>query len=136
MLGHADGVAGILTGAVPEIDDDRRHRPGPDSLPLWNESFWFPMYDPVRDLGVILRAGAHPNKGEANLYLFITHRGEIVHSHVDTRASEAPFAPERLAMANGLTIEWTKPLEEFRLRYASDRSGFDLTWRAMSPPSS
>src|SRR5437899_199384 len=34
--------------ATPE--DDARHVPGKDSLPLWNESYWFPFYDPRTEI--------------------------------------------------------------------------------------
>jgi len=39
-------VASIVHMATP--DDDRRHVPGPGSLPLWSESYWFPLYAYVR----------------------------------------------------------------------------------------
>src|SRR2546425_1096104 len=69
--------------ATPE--DDRRHVPGSGSLPLWSESYWFPLYDPDREIGIVFRAGMHVSKGQANLYLFITHRGAVVHTLVDHR---------------------------------------------------
>src|SRR5438128_803551 len=76
--------------ATPE--DDARHTPGPGSLPLWNESLWFPFYDPKSEVGVVLRAGIHPNLREANLFLFLTHRGTVVHSLIDHRSSASGSA--------------------------------------------
>ena len=116
--------------ATPE--DDRRHAPGPDSLPLWNESLWFPFYDPAQEIGVVLRAGIYPNRNEANLFLFVTHRGTIVHTLVDQRAPVPPVEDGRLAI-HGLTIDWQEPLRRFRLRYRQGTVGFDVVWQASSP---
>ena len=113
-------------------EDDWRHVPGPDSLPLWNESFWFAFYDPRSEVGVTVRAGIVPNKNEGNLYLHFTHRGEIVHSRVDTHAPMPAADDGRLAM-HGYVIEWEKPLERFRLRYEDGWHGMDVVWESLSP---
>ena len=34
------------TTHMATLEDDRRHLPGPNALPLWSESYWFPLYDP------------------------------------------------------------------------------------------
>src|SRR5437016_6570509 len=78
------------TSHMATAEDDARHTPGPDSLPLWNESLWFPFYDPASEVGVVLRAGIHANLGEANLFLFLTHRGKVVHSLIDHRLPVPP----------------------------------------------
>ena len=113
-------------------EDDERHAPGPDSLPLWNESYWFPIYDPKNDIGVVLRAGLLGNQKTANVYLFITHRGAVVHTWIEQRAPLPPLQPRRVAIGN-LTIDIEKPLERLRLRYAAGSSGFDLLWEGYSP---
>jgi hypothetical protein len=112
--------------------DDRRHTPGPGSLPLWNESFWFPFYDPQQEIGVVFRVGSYPNRNEANVFLFITHRGTIVHSVVDLRAALPPMERARLGI-HGLQIDWEEPLERFRLRYRSGGHAIDVVWSAISP---
>lgn len=121
---------------LPTIEDDQRHTPGPDAMVYWNESFWFPMYDPKQDIGVIFRSGAFPvfSGGEANLYLFILHKGEIVYGISDVHTALAPMEPNRLRMNDGLTIEWVKPLQSFRLHFEHGSTGFDLQWEGMSPP--
>jgi len=113
------------------IEDDQRHVPGPASLPLWNESFWFPCYDPRTEIGVVFRAGMHPNRQEANLYVFITHHGAVVHSLVDQRAPLPAFAPQALAIS-GLRMEW-ESRERFQLHYAHATHGFDLVWEGCTP---
>ena len=116
--------------ATPE--DDARHVPGKDSLPLWNESYWFPFYDPRTEIGVVFRAGIHANLGQANLFLFVTQGGTVVHTVVDHRAPLPPIEPGRLSLS-GLSIEWERPLERFRLRYGAGSTGFDVVWQASSP---
>src|SRR3989442_10741537 len=98
--------------ATPE--DDARHTPGPGSLPLWNESLWFPFYDPKSEVGVVLRAGIHPNLREANLFLFLTHRGTVVHSLIDHRLPVPPVEPGRLE-TGGLLIDGLSPLQPLPL---------------------
>ena len=116
--------------ASPE--DDRRHRPGPTALPLWSESYWFPMYDPSSEIGVVLRAGMYMRRGDANLYLFVTHKGSIVHAVAEHRAAAPPLEGDAFEVA-GLRLEIERPLERFRLRYAAGSTAFDLRWDAMSP---
>lgn len=113
-------------------EDDARHVPGPGALPLWNESFWFAMYDPHADIGLTVRAGMHPMKGEGNIYLIITHNGGVVHSLLDHRAP-LPREQERRLEMLGYSIDWEAPLERFRLRYAHGATAFDLTWEGTSP---
>jgi hypothetical protein len=117
---------------MASVADDERHTPGAGALPLWNESFWFTGYDPEAEIGVILRAGAYPVQGTANLYLYLTHHGRVVHSIVDHALPPAPPAARRLTYTNGLDIEW-EPRERFALRYASGANGFDLAWEGLSP---
>jgi hypothetical protein len=112
--------------------DDRRHSPGAGALPLWNESFWFPFYDPRQKIGVVFRAGMYPIRNEANVFFFVTHEGATVHSMIDMRAPLPPPDDRRLAVA-GVTIEWEKPLERFRLRYAEGAHAMDVVWEAVSP---
>src|SRR3989442_12836873 len=111
-------------------EDDARHTPAPSSLPLWNESLWFPFYDPQSEVGVVLRAGIHANLGEANLFLFLTHRGTVVHSVIAHRLPVPPIEQGRLEMA-GLLIEWLVPLQRFRLPYRHLAHAMDVVWQGM-----
>ncbi len=116
------------------VEDDRRHEPGSASLPLWNESFWFPMYDPALDVGVVFRAGLQPNLGRSNLYLGITRGHDLVHHVMLESLPPVPFESERLVLAAGVTIEWREPLRSFALAYAGEGYGFDLLWEGIAPP--
>jgi len=120
------------TTHMATLADDARHRPGPDALPLWNESFWFPFYDPEQEIGVVFRIGMYPRQGHANVFLVMTHRGVVVHSLIDMRAPLPAEEPGRLGL-HGLQIEWERPLERFRLRYRSGGHGFDVVWEGVSP---
>src|SRR5581483_4555248 len=113
-------------------DDDARHRPGPAARPLWNESFWFPFYVPTTGIAVVFRIGLLPVRGEANVFCFLAEHGTVVHSFIDHRLPVPAYENGRLS-AGGLTIDWSEPLERFRLRYAAGRHGFDVAWEATSP---
>jgi hypothetical protein len=121
---------------IPHPQTDRRHAPGKDAQPLWNESFWFPLYDADRDIGVIVRWGLTPcfRGGAANFYLAIIRGGETVYLANNQRAPLPPNKPGRLALYNGLALEWLDPLRAFRLSFKEGDLGFDLTFTGMSPP--
>lgn len=116
--------------ATPE--DDRRHTPGPDAMPFWNESFWFPFYDPKQRIGMVFRFGSYAKQNKANLFLYLTRGSELVHSFIDHHLPVPAHESGRCTIA-GLTIGWEQPLERFHLRYANGPQGFDVVWQATSP---
>jgi hypothetical protein len=115
--------------ATPE--DDARHEPT-DSLPNWNESYWFPFYDPKHEIGVAMRFGMLPNRGYANIYVLITQGTDLVYSMIDQRAPLPPAEPGRLSSA-GYTIEFLQPLDKFRVSYSGVDTAIDVTWEGHSP---
>jgi hypothetical protein len=123
-------MASFAHMATPE--DDRRHVPGPDAMPLWNESFWFPFYDPAHQVGMVLRFGSYAKQNKANLFLYLTRGSELVHSFIDHHLPVPAHESGRCTIA-GLTIDWEQPLERFRLRYANGPHAFDVVWQATSP---
>jgi hypothetical protein len=112
-------------------EDDSRHVPGKDSMPLWNESFWFPFYDPASDVGVVFRIGVHPNLKTANVFLFLTRGGTILHSWVD-HGLALPLVESRRLVVGSLGIEWLEPVDSFRLRYSHAPHGFDVVWKGIT----
>ena len=121
---------------IPLPHVDVRHVPGPDALALWNESFWFPLYDPAQDIGVVVRWGLVPcfEGGSANFYLGIMRGGELVYLAQNQRAPLPPITAGRLELYNGLTLEWLEPLQSFRLSFREGDHAFDLTFIGMSAP--
>jgi len=121
---------------IPHPATDHRHEPGADPMPLWNESFWFPLYDPERDLGIIVRWGLFPcfQGGTSNFYLAILRGGQAVYLANHQRAPLPAHEPGCLALYNGLKMEWLEPLRSFRLSFKEGDIGFDLTFTGMSPP--
>lgn len=113
-------------------EDDAPHKPGPASLPLWNESYWFSFYDPSSDIGVTARLGMHPNKGEGNLYLIFTQDDRVIHSLTEMRGPVPALKNGRLSL-HGYSIAFEKPLERFRLRYEAESHAMDVVWEGMSP---
>lgn len=120
------------TTHMATVEDDERHEPGAAALPLWNESYWFPLYDPGSEIGIVFRIGVLPCQARAAVYLFLTHRGEIVHSMIDHAATCPPYDPRRLAVGE-LEVEIEEPCERLRLRYRHGEHAFNLEWRATSP---
>jgi hypothetical protein len=120
------------TGHMATPEDDRRHAPGPNARPLWSESYWFPLYDPEREIAIVFRAGMYMKRGDANLYLIVTHKGAIVHAVTEHRAALPALDGDSFTIA-GLRIDIEKPLERFRLRYAHGATAFDLAWEGFSP---
>lgn len=114
------------------VEDDARHTPGPGARPLWNESYWFSWYDPEQEISVAARFGMLPNKGYSNIYILITHHGELVYSIIDQRAPVPPMEDRRIS-AIGYTISFEEPLDRFRLTYRRDGEGFDVEWEGYSP---
>ena len=112
--------------------DDERHVPGPHSLPLWSESFWFPFYDPRAEVGAVFRLGILPNQNSANVFVFLIERESVIYSLFDLHAPVPPAEKRRMTI-QGLTLDWEKPLDRFRIRYAHGAHGLDVTWTGCSP---
>jgi hypothetical protein len=113
------------------VEDDARHYPGPESKPLWNESYWFTFVEPKSEIGFAARFGMLPNKGYGNFYLLVSQGDALVYSLIDQRA-KLPQKDAPLSMC-GYTIEVEKPLERFRLTFDRDSVTLDVVWEAMSP---
>jgi hypothetical protein len=114
------------------IEDDLPHVAGPDSLPLWNESYWFAFYDPNTEVGATIRLGIHPNQNEANLYLMFVRGHETVHTLIDVHAPVPALEEGRLGL-HGYTIDFERPPERFRLRYEREGQAIDVVWEGFSP---
>jgi hypothetical protein len=125
-----------VSSYVPSAETDGRHRPGAAALQYWNESVWFPMYDPRTDIGIVFRSGIYPKwgAGSSNCFLSIVHEGRIVLTLSDQRAPLPSDDPTRIVTDSGLSIEWEEPLHSFRLRFSLGSHAFDLHWKGMGPP--
>ena len=119
------------TDTIPAADE-RRHYPGPGSLPLWSESYWFPIYDPQTGIGVVTRIGILPNQGLANLWLFISQGGKIVHNATDLRCPLPDGDIDNLCLKN-VAYHCLEPLRTWRLSYEAEDYGVDLLWEACCP---
>lgn len=115
-----------------EPRDDRRHTPDAESLPLWNESYWFSFYDPEARIGVVMRMGILPNQNQANLWFFISKDGRIVHTGNDL-ACPVPAGDIDELTLGGLTYRCLEPLRRFQLLYAGKGASMDVTWSGAHP---
>lgn len=113
------------------VEDDARHAPGPESRPLWNESYWFTFVEPKAEIGFAARFGMLPNLGYGNFYLLVSQGDALVYSLIDQRAKlPEPGAP--LSMC-GCTIDVEKPLERFHLTFERDSIALDVVWESSIP---
>jgi len=112
--------------------DDRRHRPAGDSLPLWNESYWFSFYDPAARIGVVTRIGMLPNRGESNVWFYVSKDAKIAHTGTDLRCAVPEGDLEALSLGD-VTYRCLEPLRTFRLTYESAGVSMDVTWSGAHP---
>jgi hypothetical protein len=120
-----------MTDVTPT--DDRRHVPGPAARPLWNESWWFPFYDPVTRIGVVTRIGLLPLQRTANVWFFVTRGDAVVH---DATSLALPLPAGDIddgISVGGLTYRCLAPLTRWQLRYADAKVEMDVEWEAFSP---
>ncbi len=115
-----------------EPRDDRRHSPGEGSLPLWNESYWFPVYDPEKKIGIVTRIGILANQGEANLWMFISHNGKIVHTQNDLHCPVPEGDIDNLQLKD-VTYRCLEPLRKWQILYDGGDYACDLIWEAVCP---
>lgn len=122
-----------MSTATITAADDRRHVPGPAARPLWNESWWFPFYDPASDVGVVTRIGLLPLQGTANVWFLVTHAGRLVH---DATALALPVPGGDIdggIRVGGLSYRCLEPLRRWQLTYADAVVEMDVEWCAFSP---
>src|SRR3990172_630104 len=115
-----------------EARDDRRHAPAADSLPLWNESYWFSFYDPAARIGVVTRMGILQNQGEANVWFYVSKDGKIAHRGTDLRCGVPAGDIDALRMKD-VTYRCLEPLRKFRLTYEGTGASMDVTWSGAHP---
>lgn len=115
-----------------EARDDRRHRPAADSLPLWNESYWFSFYDPANRIGVVMRIGILPNQKQSNVWLYISREGRIVHVGTDLDCPPPVGDIDDLSL-KGVTYRCIEPLRRFQLLYKGHGASIDVTWSGSHP---
>lgn len=113
--------------------DDRRHTPGPGAKPLWNESWWFPFYEPAMRLGVVTRIGLLPMQRTANLWLLVSRDGVLVHDATRLALPLPDGDVDAGLQVGGLTYRCLEPLHRWRLTYEDAKVAMDVEWQAFSP---
>jgi len=114
-------------------EDDRRHVPGPAARSLWNESWWFPFYDPASRVGVVTRIGLLPLQRTANVWILVTRGATLVHDATNLALPLPAGDIDDGVTVGGLTYRCVEPLRRWRLTYESAAAAIDVEWRAFSP---
>lgn len=140
--------AGRPAALQPAAEDEGRHAPGPEEL--WNESWYFDAVSEDGSLGLYVRLGRLPNRGEALYVACVTGPGRpsVMLTNAHTPLPDAGDDAQRIAI-DGLTASQhcEEPLHRFRValegaaRSFADHAGplreeegepvdiaFDLTW--------
>ena len=113
--------------------DDRRHVPGAAAKPLWNESWWFPFYDPASRIGVVTRIGLLPLQKVANVWMLVTRDGTMLHDATSLAEPVPAGDIDGGITVGGVTYRCTEPLRRWRLTYDVPGVGIDVEWTAFSP---
>ncbi len=105
-----------VDAAPPEVAaaDEGRHPPGPE--PLWNESWYFDVADPRRDLGAFLRFGLYPNRDQCWIHVAVVGGGLPV-TMVVVEDAALPAAGTLSVEAGELRVAVTaeQPLDRWRV---------------------
>ena len=113
--------------------EDRRHTPGPGAKPLWNESWWFPFYDPASQIGVVTRIGLLPMQRAANLWFFVTRAGKLVHDATQLAMPLPAGNIDAGLRVGNLTYHCLDPLLRWRLTFEDATVQMAVEWEAFSP---
>ena len=114
-------------------EEDRRHTPGPEAKPLWNESWWFSFYDPRSKIGVVTRIGLLPMQRRANLWFLMMRDGALVHDATDLSVPLPEGDIQSGLRVGGLTYCCLEPLARWRLAFADAAVQMEVEWQAFSP---
>jgi hypothetical protein len=136
---------------VVSVLDEGRHGPGDDAL--WNESWYFDVADPGRDLGAYLRLGLYPNRRRTWFQIVVVGRDRPLTVLFDDRAP--PLDGDLLEMGSdrwSVRLEAVSALQTWRVRaragaeqfadplavFRRERGGpvdveVDLTWSSTGP---
>lgn len=135
-----------------EAADEARHEPGPE--PLWSESWYADVADPVLGLGAYLRFGLYPNRDQTWFQLTVVGEGRPLVSLRDEQAPLATGDGQQLTTDTWeCRITSEVPLERWRVQasgtaetlvdptavYRSEAGvptpvSVDLTWQSVAPP--
>lgn len=118
-------------------EDDYRHEPSAGAGELWNESWWFPWYDPEKRLGLVSRIGLLPRRagGEANAWVMIVRDGRLVYSGNALSEPLPAGDPREGIRVAGLTYRCLEPHRRWHLSYraAAGEVALEGEWAASSP---
>ena len=113
-------------------DDRRRHSPGPDAKPNWQESFYLGWCDLAQGL-----AGAHhislaPN-GSSHVWSWLLADGKVV---ARSQQHDLPLTEDDLEdlRLGSLHVRAGETLRDVLLKAAFENADADLTFRAISDP--
>lgn len=120
-----------LSAARVTSADNANHIPTDDEW--WQESVLFMWGDPATGFGGEIRFGRHPNRGVANVYLFIVINGLRI---VRKLFADLPPPAENLldTTLSGVTLRTIDPLSTFEVRVSAEGVDLDMRWESFHAP--
>lgn len=120
-----------LSAARVTPTDNANHTPSKDEW--WQESVLFMWGDPRSGFGGEIRFGRHPNRGAANVYLFIVIDGRRVvrKLSVDLPPPSIDLLESTLA---GVTLHTIEPLSKFEVTVSLVGLKLDMRWESFHAP--
>ncbi|MCK9505478.1 MAG: hypothetical protein M0Q95_15015 [Porticoccaceae bacterium] len=114
-------------------DDFRRAPFGND--PFLNESWYFNILDPEKDIGIFLRLGIFHNAKHANLSVLIVNNDREVYSRLHYNQPVPDGNTDIGIGLAGFKVTAVELLNEYRLEYVDEAYGLkiDVNWKGMHP---
>ncbi|MET0144093.1 MAG: hypothetical protein ABW328_04820, partial [Ilumatobacteraceae bacterium] len=140
-MSHEHPLAADAGGAADEFgpDDDAVHAPGEGFYET--ETFWYSFFVPERGIGAWLYTSIRQNAGVSAGGLWMWDGGGVeprdlpFYNQFSWLKLPTVTGPERVELANGLTIVRRQPLMSYDLRYEDrERIVVDLRFEAVEPP--
>ena len=130
---------GSTTESTATPDDDQFHRPTTDD-PWWNETCWFTLMVPERQLYCYVYPWVRANQGILGGGVMVwddrgRHPWDAVHWDYQWTYPYPELGDLRdITFPTGISIQCIEPLSKYRVAYEHPDCSLDVTFEAVLPP--
>lgn len=127
-----------MTKSEIKPEEDKRHAPDSNN-PLWGESWYFNVYDPVKDIALFTRMGLYANKGVANMAMLMTVGGVEAYNrawhHLPLPESTADIDSESGLSLGGVNYRAIELLKKYLITFHDELLPLqvELEWEGIMP---
>lgn len=104
-----------------------------DDHPLWNQSWYYQLYDPASRVGAFVRIGLQENRKEANSWLVVFRDGRPLFTRTNLNLPYTSARPRDGIDIAGMRIHAEVPLKRTRVSFETADFSLDLTWSELAP---